>query len=336
MQALLFLLVTQLVFGAVVLNASPNSHQATQIRHVVRQVLGSSVIADDTSVTDTGSDTPTPDQSSNPSDTSAPQPTVDETSSIPDNPASDQLSPTPQDTPADQQMSDSEITPSPTPSAIDEMDTTPTPTDTSSQDQITPIVTPDQNAIPSSSLTEIPTGEVTPEDTNLSPQPTLSEDNGQQTSTVTPNTDNANMLDTSSSVAVTNQDSLIANPQEISDSATQTAKQEDLTLTPSQAPQQKENNLITFAGNNIASLDNSLRQNDFSTSSFLTQRLSDQIDQTQQVLHTVSQADYTADKEKLAAFCKQADLTLKTQQLVVPEDMEQDIVIARAKCLATQ
>ncbi len=114
------------------------------------------------------------------------------------------------------------------------------------------------------------------------------------------------------------------------------AEQEDRQLQEAKDPQQQTEALINFAKDKVVDINQKISGNDFSTVSFLIQRFSDQIDKAQDNLGQINIVAQAQVQKKLKTFCKQADLGLKTQQLIVPEDIEQDFEIARGLCLATQ
>lgn len=366
MQLLSALIALQVLVATILLNTSADSKQALLFRHTVKQVLGASIIADDTvptpidqSVSTGGSDTttPTPD-SSQQTDTSTttidqqitppPQDSVtpipgDSSLQSPDQNA--QVTQTPlQDNTENTQSSNTTInqdtssqninannSASSSPNLQDQIQTSPT----SNPDQsLLQIVTPTETASAEPTITEeqiTPTAQAT--DTGNNPGNSL---DTSVSDTAMPNAVSSNLLSSPTTLTIVNPDSVIANPQEIDTEVVHTTQQQDQVLQQPHTQQQEENTLLSFAKNSVITINNSLGHDDLSTTSYLTQRLNDQIDKSEQNLEKSPPSRYNSERQALRTFCKQADLALKTEQLSVPEDMEEDVIIARAKCLAVQ
>ncbi len=287
MRLFTIILVSQIFIGGILLHFSSNSPDVQHIKHSVKQVLGISLIADDTSSpqSDQPIDTPVPD---NPT-----QPPADNTLN----------SPNPTDTPTNQFSS---------------------PTET----QMPSAVNPTTSEVPA----EIPTDTPTPEVSQLSPTLEV-----QSTDTPTPTsaveTNNVSTFSTS----ILNPEDVVSTPENISSSVVNNAQKEDQLVQGTQDPQQKATLLTNFADNSLPTISDNLKSQDFSTVSYLVQRLSADVEQTQSIVSNTNNAITNQQvKQKLATFCNQADSSLKTQQLQVPENLEQDIEIVRGDCLITQ
>lgn len=374
MQFLSFLIIVQLLIAGITLNTSLRSKQASVLRHTAKQVLGTSIIADDTlpspgqtqssdqstqsSSDQTQSDAsqstaPSGDVSNNTGKQSTdqqqqPQPTQDNTSGSQSTASIDQNN--------TNQPSGQNVTPQENSRLQQQLTITPSPSDQSNniispqittyqQNQITQLQNSDQSLLQDVSPTEIPSAQQKINNDQISPVPTLPEpvlDNkstigdSMSVNTAMPNTDTSGALSTAANNIVTNPDSVLANPQQVDENTMQKAQQENHVLATSQTPQDKVNTLVSFAKDKVINIETSLKQTDYSTTSFLTQRLNDQLDQTVQALSTVPQGQSNKAKQYLQAFCNKADLALKTEQISVPEDLEQDVIIARGKCLELQ
>lgn len=292
MRFLPLIIALEIISSSLLLNVSTNSASASRVRHVIKSVLGTSIIAQDVQNTNTSSQdqtAPTPaDTSNQPADTPAQPP--------------DTSTPTPTDTPAADQLNTDQTNPSTVPAA----------------DQINVQQAPEGNP-PSETPSESPSPTETPQPSEM---PTTTEETSSQMQTV------------AAGNIVTNSEDLVSAPEGISSQAENKADQEDKSLE-NVTPQQESSLLINYASDKISDINANIKTNDYSTASFLTQRLNDQINQTQNIINTNSSAAPLA-KQNLIKFCDKADLVLKTEQLAVPEELEQDIEIARAKCLNLQ
>jgi len=133
----------------------------------------------------------------------------------------------------------------------------------------------------------------------------------------------------SSTVLTSN--NLVEGPAEnIDQKVEDNAKKEDEQLRQATTPQEIAILSIDFAKNSIKQIETHLRSDDFSTTSFVAQRLSDQIDNAR---NQAQKKEGGAFSQRLKTFCLQADILLRSQQLVVPENNEQDFEIIRGKCL---
>lgn len=310
MQLFTIVLAIQIFFAAIILNTSANSSPAKTIRHSLKQVLGISsfLVQDNTSdsTSDQPTDTLTPDQN---------QPT--------DTPILTDQSQSPTDTP--------------TPSQSDLQIISPTEAPTLSPDETSLVNTSDNATTPA------PSGELTPSPTstdNITETATSTTD-ATNTLIPTPENQDTGIVDTSTTTtnlsssplnnAVVNSDTAISTPSDISTDSIQQAHQQDVEIHNASNPQQKTQTLLQAAKENVISVTDTIQQNNYSTEAFLTERITDEVSSA----ITNAQAQTTQQKSTLnevKLFCKQADLTLKTQQLLVPQDLEQDIEITRGLC----
>lgn len=288
MRFLPLIIAFQLLTAGLILNLSTNSASATEIRQMIKSVLGSSIIAQDVQPTDTPQDQPPP------SDT----PPNDQT---PPSPASNQ-----------QPASNSQPTETPSPLA----------TDIPLQDQVnydqtnpqtSPEASPSETPLQSPSLPETPLPSELPS--------TISESSSQLE------------VANASEIAI-NSDDLISSPIEVDKETQHKANQEDQSLE-NETPEKQQTLLINYASNKILDLAKTIKSDDYATTSFLTQRLNDQLDKAQNIIAS-NPTTANAGRQSLKKFCSGADLILKTEQLAVPEELEQDIEITRGKCLNIQ
>lgn len=310
--------VMQIIIAGLVLHTSVNSSSAKIARSSIKQVLGTSLIADDSVPTDTPADQPT--------DTSVPD---QQTTSNPTNtPVSDQVTP-PQVT--DQPTTDQSVTAptdTPIPSSSDISNIIPT-------DTPMPSLPADETGLTNSSDTSVPapSGEMTPTSAS-SDTPTI-----ETVNTVTPTPENqdasvvdtVNLTDNTAPVdsAIVNPDTAVSNLSDIGNQTIQQAQQQDSEISASQPPQQQTQMLLQSAKENVITINDVVQQNAYATESFLAQRVTDEISKA---IATSQNAPSAKTLSDVQLFCKQADLSLRTEQLLVPQDLEQDIEIARGLC----
>ncbi|HET9947201.1 MAG TPA: hypothetical protein VFQ63_04020 [Patescibacteria group bacterium] len=228
-------------------------------------------------------------------------------------------------------------------------DTTPVdqPTDTPAADIPTDTPVPDTSANTTSNNSVTPVDTISPTGDNSSVEPTsvpapteapisdtpspTSDTSGSDQPTPLP-TDVSGGNASSDTNPILNQDDVIATPESINPDIVSQAEAEDKKVDETTGPQKTE--LLThFSEGVVQSISDNLKAEDFSTTSYLVQRLLSNVNQTQTIISTTGNF---RDKQKLTSFCKQADLDLKAQQLQVPENLEQDIEIVRGDCLTTQ
>lgn len=236
--------------------------------------------------------------------------------------------------PADQTVQD---TTQPTPTD----EPSPSPTETMPASPATdvlqaPINQPEPQATPAQDETSLLNPTPTPQESpSAEITPSLSEiaqGNSVQESTFSTDTSLSSTVNDN----VTNPGSSIETADNVAQTVIDKAGKEDQEIEAEQDPKQQTDSLINLAGEKVTDINQSISQNDFSTGSFLTQRLTNQIEKAQENLQKINPADKKSLEQKLKTFCKQADLGLKSEQLTVPEELEQDIEIARGLCLSVQ
>ncbi len=187
--------------------------------------------------------------------------------------------------------------------------------------------------------------ETVPEQINPSaetPQPELvapeNSDNGVQESVQGTTEQNENLpADVADKLTntegLTSRDSLTS-PEDINNEIVQKSDLEENLL--SQAPTigEQENLLVQFSNEKVDDIENSVIAQDFSTVEFVTQRLNDQIDTFVENFSSLPPEEKLQLEEKFKKFSDEADTRLRSQQLVVPEGLEQDMEITRGKILS--
>lgn len=259
MPILAILVSLELLVSVVLINTSPTSPLATNIRHMVGQVLSEETIV-------------------------PPEPTPTDTPTQ-----------TPTETPL----------PTETPTPIPE---TPTPTSQQETPTKTPTETP---TVTQEAITTSPTEKPSP-----SPTPEVSENQNIQ--------------------AVVNSNDIISTPHEVDQSTIENAQHEDTIIETAQTPAREVELLTDAVAQKAIDMDFTIKEDDFSTTSFLTQRLTAQIEQATDTLKEVTPRVQQQLKQSLIVTCNKTDTLLKTEQLSVPEDLEPDIEIARGLCLTLQ
>ncbi|GEM_PF-5350618 len=101
-------------------------------------------------------------------------------------------------------------------------------------------------------------------------------------------------------------------------------------------PEQQTTLLLRFATDKVDDIDKFLRTNDFASTNFATLRLTEHLLKTQAVLKQVSPSKRQGLNNQLKNFCAHADETLRSAEISVLEESEQDIEITRGICLNNQ
>lgn len=243
---------------------------------------------------------------------------------------------------SDQTSADSNTT-SPTPDI-----TTPASTDstgstaseanpTSSSDQVNSSSSPAEQTNPESSSSPLETPRLFEQEINPSPTETnQNKPSGGQVEQPPPPSQTSQTGDVTQTQAVLNADDLINSPDNISDQSVQEAKKEDEKISQISDPKQQTLTLITFATDKVKDMSNFTKANDFSSTNFAAQRFNNQIDQAISNLEKLPSKDQVRVKQQLINFCNQADQVLRTVELAVPQESEQDIQMARGQCQELQ
>ena len=114
------------------------------------------------------------------------------------------------------------------------------------------------------------------------------------------------------------------------------AEKENEQLQKTLAPEQQSILLLGFAADKVGDIDKFLRTNDFASTNFATLRLTEEITKIQSVLQRVSVLKKQELSNQLKNLCSRADETLRSAEISVPEQSEQDIEITRGVCLNNQ
>ncbi len=131
-------------------------------------------------------------------------------------------------------------------------------------------------------------------------------------------------------------DEIITNVNQISSETVEKAKIEESQIAAAKTPEAQSALIISFADEKVDDISASLRKSNFAEVDFLIQRLNDQIDQAIDSIKHVSPEAQEGLRKKLVKFSREADADLRTQELLVPEELEQDMEISRAKLLFIQ
>jgi len=132
--------------------------------------------------------------------------------------------------------------------------------------------------------------------------------------------------------AVLSPDDLINSSENINNQSITEAKKEDEQVAQTTDPVTQSQLLINFAADKVKDMSRFTKADDFASANFAAQRFNDQMDQAISNLDKVPPQQQGQLKAKLVNFCDQADLTLRTVQLSVPEQSEPDVEIARGQC----
>lgn len=221
----------------------------------------------------------------------------------------------------------------------------PTSAPVSVDEQTTP--TPDQNQPTNESTTTpdvkepilVPDNFLTPETSLLdqivnSPTPSIPQQNktGEANSPI--NSEESSPI--AQILPILNPVDLITSSENISDESVEKVKKEEEKLGESKNPQEEGSLLIDFSKDKIKDIDKFLRSDDFASTNFATLRLNVYLDRLVENIQKAPLSDGIGLKSKLKNFCKQADFILRSEELTIPEEAEQDVEIARGKCLETQ
>jgi len=124
---------------------------------------------------------------------------------------------------------------------------------------------------------------------------------------------------------------IVSGPAEnVNEKVQEKAASQDQKLENVKTPEEKTTLSIDFAKDSVKEIEQQIKNNDFSTTVFVVQRLSNQIDTA---LQNSQVSSNSKSIQSLTKFCNQAEVSLRTQLLTVPGEAEQDFEIARAKCL---
>lgn len=276
------LIAIQALAVILIVGNTPQSPAAKIVRHAVKQVLGISYLAQDTT------------DQTQPTDQTQTQPT-DQTQQ----PTTQQAQPTAAQT-----------TEQPTPQTT-EQPATETPT--SPMQQTTESQAPTETIQPTEAqLTETPTPE------------------GQLDSQQMANTLSNNLALPLIGDTVSNADANVSSTENIETDVVTQAERNDKAINAATSPDQKSSDLLTSEQEDLNLLTTTIRNSNYASSSFLTQRLISNLQTFTTTLPTT--ANRISLQNQFITLCNQADTQLRTQQLTVPEELEQDIEITRSLC----
>ena len=244
----------------------------------------------------------------------------------------DDTQPTDQTPPPDQNSGSSDTTPNPSDNPDSSQNSSSdqsAPADTSSESQDTSLINSVNNAI----------GE---QSTQTQPAENQSADQKQQATSV--NQSNLNDISVSKSLipltdlpitqasqtVLTSSDIVSGQAEETDPKAEAMAQKQDEMLSKAQTPQEQATLSLDFAKDTVKSIEQHIKSDDFRTTTFEIQRLNANIDN---LVQNSQKSNNIQLQNSAKTFCRQVDLLLKTQQLSVPEEAEQDFQIARAKCM---
>ncbi|GEM_PF-1981014 len=127
--------------------------------------------------------------------------------------------------------------------------------------------------------------------------------------------------------------SSFTNPETISPRIIEKADVEESSLAAAASPQEEAAMLIQFADEKVNEVASSLQANDFGSSEYLLQRMNTQVDDALTTIGSMAPEESVSLKQQIADFAQKAEPEFRAAQLTVPEGMEQDFEIARAKFL---
>lgn len=137
---------------------------------------------------------------------------------------------------------------------------------------------------------------------------------------------------TDSSGVVLNPNETALNPDNINEKVIKDAQTQDKELEQATTPREQAQISLNNAVQQVLTIDQGVKKDNFADVSFVSQRLSNQIDETLKDAAKLPPAQAAVVRDSLSGFCTQANTALRTLQLSVPEDSVQDLEISRAKC----
>lgn len=178
--------------------------------------------------------------------------------------------------------------------------------------------------------TPAPTDQPAPSDSTSSPvdQPITSDN-----PVVQPRQPTVDQEPVQTTTAIVNPTDVSTNLESISPQSVAQVVGEEKKLSEITDPVAQTEVLLNFSGRKIEDVNNFLKSNDQVSVSFASQRFDDQIAKISDNLNVLTGPSATSLRKETARFCRRADLSLKSAQLMVPEGVEQDLEINRARCL---
>jgi len=221
-------------------------------------------------------------------------------------------------------------------------DTTSQPQDQTSSDQPTNEPNNQRTTVTDTSSETQPTQDttqITPQITSAdTPVDTPKSENGISPTII--NRDHQAIFQADTNTAITTLDShVFANvtdqktSEQVSSKIVDEVNQQENQLQESKTPEQKIELLTNFESHAIQNINNGVEKNQFSDATYAVQRLSDQIDKSADTIQQLPPDKANAYKNKLKSICQNTEYLLRPQQLVVPEETEQNFAITLGKCL---
>ena len=118
-------------------------------------------------------------------------------------------------------------------------------------------------------------------------------------------------------------------PENVDPAVTAAVENQENQLAAIQDPVEKAGALIKFADEDISLIDQKVSPTDFASANILAQIITEHLDQALKQIGGLSFIQGRALKQKLAVIAEHADRIFRTEQLVVPEQMEQEFEITR-------
>ncbi len=133
--------------------------------------------------------------------------------------------------------------------------------------------------------------------------------------------------------AVLNPSDVLNSMEEISQQSQQEVAKEEQQINQTTDIADQTKLLINFSIDKIKDINDSIKSDDFATTNFASQRFNYNLDRAINNLQNLPVAQAKLLQKQLTNLCNQADFILKSAELSVPEEAEQDLEINRAKCL---
>ncbi len=123
------------------------------------------------------------------------------------------------------------------------------------------------------------------------------------------------------------------NPENIGQTYVDKGQNEDGQLAQVETPAEAIPLLIDSANDNVNDVGDLIENGDFTSTNFTLQRINEQVDQALAYLGSLDSQKSAPLKKALIKFSEEADSMFRWQQLVVPENLEQDFEISRGQFL---
>lgn len=225
-------------------------------------------------------------------------------SSPADNPPSDQPQTPPNDAPTPTQQP--EPSPQPTPPSPDSFST--------NSMQNYPDTSPSPTEIPQDQPPSAPSDN-TPGQESTNSQPLIDFSASQQTA----------VLDTNQ---------ILTTPESISEKRSQDVQKEEAQLAQKTSPESQAPLVLNIIKDKPVQIDLDIKSGDFGSANFAASRMGDFVDKIQEIIKNLPPYQSSSIKKDIENLCAKSDYLLKSAQLMVPENSEQDFEITRGKCLS--